>query len=65
MIKHFEAMENSDRNRLRDVLAVLAGNTVDPRAWFRDIVSDSDLPEKFKLSIHGIREETHFQMLAG
>ena len=54
MIKHFEAMENSDRNKLRDVLAVLAGNTVDPRAWFRDIVSDSDLPEKFKLSIHGI-----------
>jgi V8-like Glu-specific endopeptidase len=54
MIKSFDEIENVDRNRLRDILAGLAGNSDDPKAWFRDLVSDSDLPEKFKLSIQGI-----------
>jgi endonuclease G len=47
-------MENIDRNKLRNILAGLAASSDDPKTWFRDLVSDSDLPETFKLSVPGI-----------
>jgi V8-like Glu-specific endopeptidase len=54
MIPSFQEMENVDSNLLRDILAGLAASSDDAKGWFSDVVSDSDLPPKFKQSIRGI-----------
>jgi V8-like Glu-specific endopeptidase len=54
MIKRFEEMEQADRNNLRDILAELASSSTDSKAWFRDLVSDSDLPPTFKQAVRDI-----------